>query len=128
MAYTKRSNNNGGNNRNNNNRNHGGNDQKKHTGSTSGMDKKKRPYVSGWNYSRRHGIVSYFACPFKGSVEVTSKKSGKVWQNWMVKVKPEKGAEYITSGMYDKASGKVIMQAEGMVMNPRTNYCGKFTR
>lgn len=103
-------------------------EQKKHSGAKFGNDKNGKPYVSGWNYSRRNGLVSFLAVPYNGTSEHQS-KSGKTWLNVMVKVNPSMSKPFITSGLMDMASKKVIINELGIVMNPnapRGGYCGKF--
>jgi len=100
---------------------------RKHTGCRSGNTKNNTPYVRGWNYSKQHGMVAFFAAPYSGT-HVSESKNGRQWQNWMIKVQPKMGKEFIVSGLYDMQTGRVISQQLGIVMNPRTNYCGRFTR
>ena len=105
---------------------------KKHSGAKAGINKKGKhagaQHVSFWNYSRSRGLVSGVATVYSGTHEVKS-KAGRVWQNWMVSWKNNKTMQTgTTSALYDPQSGKVIINAWGWVLNPRTNYAGKFTR
>lgn len=109
--------------------NRGGGRPTKHTGAKSGVDKNGNPYVSGWNVSKRRGMCSVFARPYKGTSEHKS-KTGRLWHNWFVTVTfKDQGTEMNTSGLYDPQSGKVIIPKLGWVMNPRAprgGYCGTF--
>jgi hypothetical protein len=110
--------------------------RKKHSGAVSGVSKKdgllgskQIPFVRGWNYSKAHGLVSFFAAPYGKTSAHKSKTSGKMWENWMVKVSPKMAKPFIVSGLYDQMSGKVIINELGMVLNPKApngGYCGKF--
>lgn len=106
----------------NNNSNGKGNRKRKadkHSGCKSGTDKNGKPYVQGWKYDKRNGLRSFYATPYKGTQEVKSKRSGRLWQNWFVRVRNADGTEVKTSGMYDVSTGKVIIDSMGFVMNPR---------
>lgn len=119
---------NNNNNRNNSNNRSSGGSEKKHSGCKAGFTKKGDPFTQGWNVSKRHGMMSFLAVPYKGSKLVTS-KSGKRWLNVMVKVSPEKAQPFIVSGMRNDDTGQVTIQELGMVMNPKApngGYCGKF--
>ena len=85
------------------------------------------PYVRGWNASRRNGFTTIIAGPYKNTKKVTS-KTGRVWENWCAKVQNGRQAPYLVSCLFDVSSGRVIINQLGMVMNPRTNYCGTFTK
>jgi len=111
-----------------------GKGRKKHSGAKAGVVKKPGilgsesiPYVRGWNYSRRFGLVSFFATEY--SKTKTVKGATQSWQNWMVKVQPKMGKEFITSGLYSEQTGKVVIPSLGIVLNPSApggGYCGKF--
>src|SRR5690606_7896498 len=75
--------------------------QKKRSGCKSGTDRNGKPYIQGWKYDKTNGLRKFYATPYSGTQEVTS-KSGKVWQNWFVRVTMPDGSEIKTSGMYDK--------------------------
>lgn len=118
------------------NYNNGGNRNssapKKHSGCSATVASKGTyvgsTVVTGWNYSRRHGMVTFLAAPYSKS-EVRTSKTGRQWVNYMVKVQPEKAASYIVSGLLEVATKRVIIKEMGMVMNPkggRGGYCGKF--
>lgn len=97
--------------------------QKKRSGCKSGTDKNGKPYVQGWKYDKRNGLRSFYASPYSGTQEVKS-KTGRLWQNWFVRVRNADGTEIRTSGLYDPSSGKVTIQDFGFVMNPRGGYGG----
>lgn len=102
---------------------------KKHSGCKGGQDKKGRSYVSGWKYSRRTGLVSFFAAPYKGTSTHKS-NNGRVWENWIVKIQNKSTMqESIAPCLYDRTTGKVIIQKLGFVMNPkggRGGYVGTY--
>lgn len=128
-------NNRGGYSRNNYGNSYGGNgysggqnrQAKKRTGCKSGQDTNGNPYVRGWNVSRQYGLVTFLCVPY-GKTKQSQSKSGKVWENWMVKVQPKMGKEYIVGGMYDVQTRRVIIKDMGLVLNPKADYCGKFTK
>lgn len=118
------------------NRNYGNRRQpKKHSGAKlTVMQKGKhkgQQCIVAWNYSRQRGLISVIAAPYKGTKEVKS-KTGRKWQNWMVTIRNKRTMqETITSGLFDPASRKLIVNDLGMVMNPGApngGYFGKFTR
>lgn len=90
-----------------------------------------RPYVRGWNASKRHGLTTYMASPYKSKTSQTKQhtsKTGRVWENWACKVQPERGQSYFVSCLFEPATQKVIIPELSMVMNPkvkRGGYCGR---
>lgn len=102
---------------------------KKHSGCKGGQDKKGRSYVSGWKYSRRTGLVSFFAAPYKNTSTHKS-EHGRVWENWICKIQNKSTMqESIMPCLYDRTTGKVILQKLGFVMNPkggRGGYVGTY--
>ena len=102
---------------------------KKHSGCKSGVDKKGRRYVSGWKYTKRAGLVSFFAAPYKGTKQRRS-KNDILWENWIVKFRSNTTmVEDITTCLYNVQSGKVVIQKMGFVMNPKGGkggYVGTF--
>lgn len=127
---------NGGNqyNQNNNYRGNGGG-QKKHSGAKMGINQrgsqKGKQHIVFWNYSRTRGLISGIATPYKGTKEVKSKTSGRVWHNWMVSLTNKRTFQkWTTSGLFDPQSGKLIISELGWVVNPKARnggYCGTFT-
>jgi hypothetical protein len=111
----------------------------KHSGCTSGTYEKdskgllcsgttKINYIRGWKYDKRNGLRSFLACPYSKTKTITS-GTGKVWENWMVKVTLCDGQNLIMGGMYDVQSRKVIIKDLGFVMNPKGGkggYVGSF--
>jgi hypothetical protein len=92
---------------------------KKHSGCKGGIDKKGRSYVSGWKYSKRSGLVSLFAAPYKGTSTHKS-ENGRTWENWIVKLQNKSTmTETIMPCLFDRSTGKVIIQKLGFVMNPK---------
>lgn len=114
-----------------NSRGNGGNNGnfKKHTGCKfRAADKNGNPVTTGWNYSRRHGLVSFLATPYKGT-SVHKSRSGKEWLNVMVKITRQMQAPHIVSGLMERGTGKVIIKDLGIVMNPQARnggYCGSY--
>lgn len=102
---------------------------KKHSGAKYGIGSNNAPYISAWNYSRRHGLVKVFCRPYKGTSVHTS-KSGKEWHNWFVTVTAGYSVRNL-SGLYDPVTQRVIIKELGMVVNPKARnngYCGTFTK
>ena len=84
--------------------------------------------VTGWNYSRRHGLVTFLATPYSKSHESTS-KNGRKWVNYMVTVTPKMSKSFIVSGMMDSVTKMVTIEELGFVMNPKAKnggYCGRY--
>lgn len=101
---------------------------KKHTGCKyRAADKNGKPVTTGWNYSRKEGLVTFLATPYKGTSIHTS-KSGREWLNVMVKVSPKMKQSFIVSGLMERHSGKVIIKDLNIVMKPSApngGYCGR---
>lgn len=121
----------GGYQRSNNRYNGGGSSQgsgKKKSGCTTGIGKNNQPYVRGWKASRRFGMTTFFAAPYKGTHSVES-KNGNTWENWILKIQYENGQEKIKPCLYSPQTKRVICQDLGLVMNPkggRGGYTGRF--
>lgn len=101
---------------------------KKRSGAKHGRTKNGDPYTTGWNASRKHGLVKFLCVPYKKSKQSES-ANGRQWLNVMVKVEKQMAPEFITSGMMDLVSGKVTVQSLGIVINPKApngGYCGRF--
>jgi len=106
--------------------------RKKHSGAKSGVNKagkmKGAINITFWNYSRGGGLLTGIATPYGGTHEVKS-KSGRLWQNFMVswfnKTTKAKGT---VSGLYEPASGKLLISDWGWVVNPKApngGYAGR---
>ncbi|WP_131537999.1 hypothetical protein [Pedobacter nototheniae] len=121
------------NNRSNNSRNNNGNNNnqptKKHSGCKYTPNSKNgTPVTTGWNYSRRNGLVT-FLCVTTKNTEVHTSKSGKEWLNVMVKVSKKMCKDELVSGLMERHTGKVIVKELGIVLNPKApngGYCGQF--
>lgn len=115
--------------RNNSRNNNGEQQQKKRTGAKATADKRNgSPVTTGWNYSKRHGLVTFLCVTTKKS-DIHKSKSGKEWINVMVKVRYPMQPEQTTNGLMDKMTGKVIIQSMGIVINPKAKnggYCGRY--
>lgn len=126
MAY----NNNYNNNRSNGNNNGGGQrPTKKHTGARFTRNKKDgSPVTTGWNYSKRFGLVTFLCVTTSKSVESES-KTGNQYVSVMVKVsKPMSPAE-TTNGLMNVRTGQVTIDSMNLVINPKApngGYCGKY--
>lgn len=123
-----RQSNNNRNNVNNRNSNNNQSTMKKHSGCKTGVSRKDgSPYTQGWNYSRAHGLVSFLAVCTKGT-SLHISKTGREWLNVMVKVQKKFQNDVLFSGLMDKVTGKVIINDQNLVMNPKApngGYCGK---
>src|SRR6478609_1766476 len=103
MATRRQSNYSNNNNRNSGNSNNGQN-RKKHSGAKyRASDKNGNPCTTGWNYSKRHGLVK-FLCVFTSATKVVDSNSGRQWANVMVKVTKPMAAPVTVSGMMDVVS------------------------
>mgnify|MGYP001547293773 CR=1 FL=1 len=105
---------------------------KKHSGCKSGILARGKhagsKYVSGWNYSKGAGLVSFLAAPYKRS-KIVESKSGRKWGTWVIKITNMRTRmSEVRPCLYDMASGRVICKALGIVMNPSKNYCGRYYR
>lgn len=100
---------------------------KKRSGAKAGTDKHGQMYVRGWNVSRREGLRTFLAVPYKKSKQVKS-KSGLTWVNVMVKIQRQGSPEHIVSGLYNVETRRVIIRELQMVINPSKNYCGTYIR
>lgn len=108
---------------------YGNGQARKKSGAKSGVNKSGGKWVSGWNKSKG-GLVSFLAFQYRGT-SVHESKSGRMWENWVVKVenKTMKTAPRIIPCLYDPVANKVIIKELGMVLNPkapRGGYCGTF--
>lgn len=138
--YSKGSNSNGGNNNNRKSNNNRSNGEVKHrttakAGSyvvrkTNKDSKRKKgdsvPYVRGWRPTK-HGGISYFCTPFKSTKEVVSEQ-GRVSYNWMCTFQRQNEEKKIVGCFYYPDTRTVVIPELQLVLNPKTNYCGKFYR
>ena len=113
-----------------NNNNYKQRTQKKHSGASFGYahGDQEKPYIRGWKFDRRNGLRSFIASPYKGTKRIRS-KSGREWENWVVKITLSNGQQILKSGLYDVANRKVIIKDLGFVMNPKAKnggYTGTF--
>lgn len=110
----------------------GGGRPRKHSGArASVISRGKRAgekCVTGWNYSRGAGLVSFLASPYKDS-RVVSSKVGRKWGTWILKITHKRTrTSEVKPCLYDMTTGKVVCEALGIVLNPATNYCGRYYR
>ena len=102
----------------------------KHSGAKSGIDKKGGRYTNGWMTNKRVGMVSFFCAPTKNTTAVMS-KTGNSWLTCIaVKVQfRDLMKEELHWGLMHEASGKVIIQSLGLVVNPKApngGFSGKY--
>lgn len=105
--------------------------QKKRSGAKFGYAQgdSDRPYITGWNASRRNGLTSFIAGPNKKTKRVES-KNGRKWENWTCKVTNGYTTKLVNC-LFDVQNQKVIINDFGIVINPKApngGYCGRFTR
>lgn len=108
-------------------------DQKKSSGCKAGIGPKSgKPWVSGWNFQKRRGMLTFIAGPYEGTSVVQGKTHE--WENWVAKLKlngiPQPG---VMPCLYDVTTGKVIFKDldAGMVANPKApngGYFGTFNK
>lgn len=103
---------------------------KKHSGCKKGIYKNAKgetgTYISGWNYSKRLGLVKFYAVATKFSEVVTSKR-GVEYTSLMVLVDIPFRPQIKVKGFVNK-EGKCRIPSLGLVMNPSApngGYCGK---
>lgn len=106
---------------------------KKHSGAKfTASSKNGNPCISAWNYSKRCGLISVFAAPYKGTHEVISPKSGKSYQVWMCTIEG-KGIQSVHFPVLVSVQ-KHTFQIEngyGWTVNPNApngGYCGTFKK
>lgn len=106
----------------------------KHTGASITIMQKGehqgQECITGWNASKRKGMVTVLIAPYKGTA-VHESKSGRKWVNMVCKVVyKDTGFEKLTSALYDPQSKKAIIPDLGWVVNPKARnggYCGTFS-
>jgi hypothetical protein len=101
---------------------------KKHSGCTSGIGKNQQPYIRGWKYGKRTGLMSFFVSPYKGTSKHSS-ASGNIWYNWMAKVQYADGRSEIFPCLVNEQKNKAILRKMGFVMNTKGGkggYVGPF--
>ena len=105
----------------------GGNRQsKKHSGCQLKTMEDGAPVISGWNYSRRGGMVHLYARPYKGTKKSTS-KSGKSWMNLFVTItNTSTKVQSNYSGLFDVDSKKMYIKDLNMIANPKAPHGGYF--
>lgn len=107
--------------------------KKSRSGASSGTDKNGKPYVNGWRVSRRHGLIAYFASPYKDTQEIKS-GTGRIWHTWILKITiRETGEESVRPCLYDPQSRRVFCKDLNVLLSPQTRrqdgskgYCGKY--
>lgn len=110
--------------------------QKKHTGAkhkrvtirkgdNAGVE---RLITIGWNYTRSHGLITFFARTTNKST-VTKSKSEREWISSIAVTVTDKFKHQSTAwGLMERATGKVIISDLGIVINPSKNFCGGIGR
>jgi len=120
-------NNNNGYNNNNNNNNGNAPVKKKHSGckkhtATDG----KGIFITGWNFSKDAGMVSFIAGPYKGTKRTIS-ASGKHWENWFLKMTHKRTSTVTNhSAMYHVETGKLYLKELNKIANYKAKNGGYF--
>lgn len=113
------------------NRNRSFNDRpRKHSGAKLKQDKNGNMCIVAWNYSRKDGMVSVFAAPYKGTDQHES-KAGKQYANWMVKITSKSIDKHFPVLVNLQTMKFVINEGFGWVVNPNApngGYCGTFKK
>jgi hypothetical protein len=131
MSYPQKNNNSRSNGNNYQAQNNGGQRQqtKKHTGAKFTRSKKDgSPVTTGWNYSKRFGLVTFLCVTTSKSVESES-NTGNKYISVMIKVRKPMSPEVITNGLMNIHTGQVTCEAMQIVINPKApngGYCGKY--
>jgi hypothetical protein len=126
-AYNNRYQNNGGYN---NNRNYNQKPSKKSGCKITARKDDGEMLIRGWKVDKTNGMRSFLAAPYSKTKTITS-KTGRQWENWMVKVQPNGGKPFIVSGLFDVMTKKVIIPELQYVMNPNApngGYIGPYFR
>ena len=101
----------------------------KHSGCTSGIDKRGKNYVRGWKYTKGQGLVTFFAAPYHGTKSHKS-NTGNVWHNWVVKIEHQRTMQTtVLPCLVNSSFNKVIIKKLGFVMNTKGGkggYVGPF--
>lgn len=106
---------------------------KKHSGAKfTQTSKNGNPCITAWNYSKRCGLISVFAAPYKGTHEVVSPKSGKAYQVWMCTIEGKgiQSSHFPVLVSVQKHSFQ-IENGYGWTINPNApngGYCGTFKK
>ncbi|MCG8329800.1 MAG: hypothetical protein MI974_19040 [Chitinophagales bacterium] len=109
------------------NNNGGYRNRKKRTGAKMGVNENSgRPYITGWNVSRRYGMRKFIANP---TDLMATTKNGKERQQWVCNVEMDGGMTKRTvTGFYDESSKKLYMPDLNMVASinaPNGGYWGQ---
>ncbi|WP_025146178.1 hypothetical protein [Pedobacter jeongneungensis] len=114
---------------NNNNNSNNNRPAKKHSGAKyKATSKNGTPVTTGWNYSRRHGLVT-FLCVTTKATSVHTSKAGVEYLNVMVKISKAMSKDELVSGLMERHTGRVFVKELGIVINPKApngGYCGKW--
>lgn len=102
----------------------------KHSGAKKGTYKNKQgetaPYINGWNYSRRNGMVKVIAVPTKNP-ETKSERSEK----WVATIQRQGLPKQTVTAFYNLDTHKLTIPDMEWVLNPNApngGYCGKYFR
>ena len=101
---------------------------RKHSGSKTGFCKNKDgvPYINGWHYSKRGGMVGFIAVP---CIKSATKSPNS--EKWVVSITPQFGAKITLTAFYNTLTRKLTIPdyGGGYVLNPSApngGYCGPF--
>lgn len=112
---------------NNRNSNNSGNSQKKHSGCKAGIGKNGKTYLQGWNYSKRHGMVTFVAS-MKNDKNMCVNKHGEESEIYVVSITVPMQPKRLVTGFLKLNDGKLRMPDLGMTANPKApngGYWGK---
>jgi hypothetical protein len=103
---------------------------KKHSGAKYHANTKNdNPAITGWNYSKRAGLVKVFIAPYSNTHQHKSEK-GNTFENWMCKVEGVGFSEHFPV-LVNLATKRAVIQKYGWVVSPNApngGYCGTFKR
>jgi hypothetical protein len=101
--------------------------QKKHSGCRSKMGSNGKNVIFGWNYSRRHGLVSFVAT-MKNEKNLCVNKNGEELHIYVVTVTKAMQAKQTVTGFFNPNDGKLRIPDLGMTANPKANNGGYWGR
>ena len=106
---------------------------KKHSGASMTIIKsenskyKGQMCVTAWNWSRKRGMVTLAAFPYYGTHETRQSASGKVYIVMMGRMQfKDSGVEKHEVVLVEKSTGQFTFRSEGILVRPKTNYCGHY--
>lgn len=107
--------------------------QKKRSGAKMVMTKTGVRCITGWNYSRTHGMISLVAVQKRGGkasngnihVNECMTKTGQVREVWACTIQKKFQKDVTFTGFFDPMSNKLRIPDLNMVASVNANYFGR---